>query len=136
MEKDLREQVEIQNDITIPPRETFKSVCEIYKKCKTCLVSYKEGVQHKCGHGQCCNCLDYVDLHSYKCYIVSDIYRENIRREIKHISEERCLEAIKLMSTTEGDVVQDVAKKTDHLQRKRRREKTKTPSIARTSRSN
>lgn len=39
MEKDLREQVEIQNDITIPPKETFKSVCEIYKKCKTCLVS-------------------------------------------------------------------------------------------------
>ena len=111
MAKDLREQVEIQNDITIPPKETFKSVCEIYKKCNTCLVSYKEGVQHKCGHGQCCNCLDYVDLYSHKCCIVSDIYRENKRREIKHKSEERCLEAIKLMSTTEGDVVQYVAKK-------------------------
>ena len=91
-----------KNDIVIPRKEVMESVCEIYKKCKTCLVSYKEGVQHKCGHGQCINCLNYVDLYSHQCFIVSDIYRENKRREIKHKSEERRLEAIKQMSTIDG----------------------------------
>ena len=102
MESDLIEKVARGNDIVIPRKEVTKSVCEIYKKCKTCLVSYKEGVQHKCGHGQCINCLNYVDLYSHQCFIVSDIYRENKRREIKHKSEERRLEAIKQMSTIDG----------------------------------
>ena len=113
MEKDFREQVEMTNGIEILPKEIVKSVCEMYRKCKTCLLSYKvkEEVQHKCGHGQCSNCLEYVDLYQHKCYIVSDCYRDNKRLEIKHKAEQRCLEAIKLMSTTEGGVVQDVARK-------------------------
>ena len=44
-------------------------------------------------------------------YIVSDCYRDNKRLEIKYKAEQRCLEAIKLISTTEGDVDQDVARK-------------------------
>ena len=67
-------------------------------------------MQHKCGHGQCTNCLEYVDLYQHKCHTVSDCYRQNKRLEIKHKAEQRCLEVIKRLSTTEGDVVQDVAK--------------------------
>ena len=35
MEKDLREQIEIQNDITITPKETFKSVCVLQSRSAT-----------------------------------------------------------------------------------------------------
>ena len=72
IEKELRKQIEVENDIEILPKEIVKSVCEMYRKCKTCLVSYKvkEGVQHKCGHWQCTNRLEYVDLYQHKCYIV------------------------------------------------------------------
>lgn len=113
MEKDLHKQVEMHNDIEIVPKEIVKSVCELYRKCMIFMVSYKVkgGVQHKCGHGQCPNCLDYVDLYSHKCYIVSECYRDNKPRENKKKAEERCLEAIKLMSTSVGDVVQDIVRK-------------------------
>lgn len=80
MEKEIREQVEMENGIIILPKETFKGVCELYCKCKTCLVSYKikEGVKHKCGYGQCSNCLEYVDLYHHECYIVSECYSERM----------------------------------------------------------
>ena len=42
MEREMRKQVEMENDIEIVPNETFKSVCETYCKCKTCLVSFKK----------------------------------------------------------------------------------------------
>ena len=113
MEREMRKQVEMENDIEIWPKETFKSVCEMYCKCKTCLVSFKnkEGVKHKCGQGQCPNCLEYVDLYRHHCHIVSECYRDNKRRENKQRAEERCLEAITMMSTTDDHIVQDIVRK-------------------------
>ena len=110
MQKELRKKIGNDNNIKIPPKEIFKSVCEMYRKCKTCAVYYKvkDGVQHKCGHGQCSNCLEYVDLYNHKCYIVSECYRQNKRCENKRKAEQRCLEAIKRINTSEGQLVQDV----------------------------
>ena len=104
MEADLIEQVARENDIVIPRKEVMKSVCEMHRKCNICLVTYKvkEGVSHKCGHGQCTNCLNYVDLYSHQCFIVSDKYRANKWRDIEFKKEQRCLEAIKQMTTIDG----------------------------------
>ena len=55
MEAELTHQVARDNAIVIPTQKPMKSVCEMHRKCNTCLVSYKvkEGMTHKCGHGQC-----------------------------------------------------------------------------------
>ena len=111
MEADLIEQVARENDIVIPRKKVMKSVCEMHRKCNICMVTYKvkEGVSHKCGHGQCTNCLNYVDLYSHQCFIVSDKYRANKWRDIEFKKEQRCLEAIKEMTTIDGKKVQEVA---------------------------
>ena len=95
LERELRKKVKTENDIEILPKETMKSVCEMYCKCKISLVSYlmKEGVEQKCGHGQCSNCLDFVDLYRHECHIFTECYRDNKRWENKQKAEERCLEA-------------------------------------------
>ena len=112
MEKDLIKEVALDNDLTIPPQKALKSVCEMHRKCNTCLVSYKvkEGMTHKCGHGQCSNCLNYVDLYNHQCFIMSDIYKANKRYDNKQKVEEKILEAIKEMTTEDGEKVKDVAK--------------------------
>ena len=112
MEKDLIKEVALDNDLTIPPQKPLKSVCEMHRKCNTCLVSYKvkEGMTHKCGHGQCSNCLNYVDLYNHRCFIMSDIYKANKRYDNKQKVEEKILEAIKEMTTEDGEKVKDVAK--------------------------
>ena len=65
---------------------------------------------HKCGHGQCSNCLNYVDLYNHRCFIMSDIYKANKRYDNKQKVEEKILEAIKEMTTEDGEKVKDVAK--------------------------
>ena len=106
-------QVALDNDIVIPRKEAMKSVCEMHRKCQTCLVSYKvkEGVTHKCGHGQCANCLNYVDLYNHQCFIMSDIYKANKRYDNKQKVEEKILETIKEMTTEDGKKVKEVATK-------------------------
>ena len=113
MEADLIYQVALDNDIVIPRKEAMKSVCEMHRKCQTCLVSYKvkEGVTHKCGHGQCANCLNYVDLYNHQCFIMSDIYKANKRYDNKQKAEEKILETIKEMTTEDGKKVKEVATK-------------------------
>ena len=112
MEKDLIKEVALDNDLTIPLQKPLKSVCEMHRKCNTCLVSYKvkEGMTHKCGHGQCSNCLNYVDLYNHRCFIMSDIYKANKRYDNKQKVEEKILQAIKEMTTEDGEKVKDVAK--------------------------
>ena len=111
LEKDLIQQVALNNDIIIPPNEVMKSVCEMYRNCQTCCVSYKvkKGVTHQCGHGQCSNCLNYVDLYNHQCYIMSDNYKANKRLDNKRKAKDRLLESIKEMTTEDGQKVKDVA---------------------------
>ena len=113
MEADLIYQVALDNDIVIPRKEAMKSVCEMHRKCQTCLVSYKvkEGVTHKCGHGQCANCLNYVDLYNHQCFIMSDIYKANKRYDNQQKAEDKILETIKEMTTEDGKKVKEVATK-------------------------
>ena len=113
MEKDLIEEVARTNDIVIPPQKPPKSVCEMYRKCHTCMVSYKvkQGMSHKCGHGQCNNCLNFVDLYNHQCFIMSDKYKANKKHEMHERAEERIRESIKEMTTEDGKKVKNVAKK-------------------------
>ena len=113
MEKDLIKEVALDNDLTIPPQKPMKSVCEMHRKCHTCMVSYKvkQGMSHKCGHGQCANCLNYVDLYNHQCFIMSDIYKANKRYDNKQKAEEKILETIKEMTTEDGKKVKEVATK-------------------------
>ena len=112
MEKDLIKEVALDNDLTIPPQKPMKSVCEMHRKCHTCMVSYKvkQGMSHKCGHGQCANCLNYVDLYNHQCFIMSDIYKANKRYDSRQKAEERIREAIKEMTTEDGKKVKEAAK--------------------------
>ena len=50
-----------------------------------------------------------MDLYSHQCFIVSDKYRANKWRDIEFKKEQRCLEAIKQMTTIDGKKVQEVA---------------------------
>ena len=112
MEADLIMEVARDNDIVIPPQKPMKSVCEMHRKCHTCMVSYKvkQGMSHKCGHGQCANCLNYVDLYNHQCFIMSDIYKANKRYDSRQKAEERIREAIKEMTTEDGKKVKEAAK--------------------------
>ena len=112
MEADLIMEVARDNDIVIPPQKPMKSVCEMHRKCHTCMVSYKvkQGMSHKCGHGQCANCLNYVDLYNHQCFIMSDIYKANKRYDSSQKAEERIREAIKEMTTEDGKKVKEAAK--------------------------
>ena len=110
LEKDARLSVACMKDIDIPPPEVMKSVCEMYQKCHTCNVSYKakQGSTHRCGYGQCGNCLTYVDLYSHKCHIMSDIYKTNKRHTNKQQAEDRLMKRVLDMSTDDGRLVRDV----------------------------
>ena len=96
LEKEVRLQLARQKGVTIPPPEVYKSVCEMYKKCSVCCVSYKvkPGATHRCGHGQCSNCLNYVDLYNHRCHIMSDIYKANKRVTNKEKAEDKIKKAI------------------------------------------
>ena len=108
-EKALRKQMELNNGIIIPPQEAMKSVCEMFRKCPACAVSYKvkPGVSHQCGYGQCGNCLNFVDLYTHQCFIMSDIYKTNKRHANKMKAEDQIKRVIQDMTTEDGQKVKD-----------------------------
>ena len=59
------------------------SVCMTYKKCQSCKkqVSGKEVNHHKCWHGSCPSCKDYVDLKTHQCFIQPIGMKEEEERE-------------------------------------------------------
>lgn len=111
MEKKLINEVAKENHLSIPPQKRMKSMCEMYRYCHTCSISYKikGGAPHQCGHGQCSNCLEFVDLYNHKCSIMSDIYKANKKSEMQEKAETKIREAIKEMTTLNGEKVKDVA---------------------------
>ena len=65
LDKDLqkmKQQLEQELDEDLPSIVEMKSVCDQFRCCKDCLVSYKvkEEVPHKCLHAKCKHCLEYV----------------------------------------------------------------------------
>ena len=58
----------------LPSIVEMKSVCDQYRKCKDCLVSYKvkEDVPHKCLHAKCKHCLEFVHIYDHQCFITSE----------------------------------------------------------------
>ena len=66
LEQDLEEE--------LPSIVEMKSVCDQYRKCKDCLVSYnvKEEVPHKCLHAKCKHRLEFVHIYDHKCFITSE----------------------------------------------------------------
>ena len=110
LEEDARLAVANMKGVQIPPPEVYKSVCEMYRKCPTCTVSYKvkPGTTHRCGYGQCHNCLSYVDLYNHRCHIMSDVYKINKRHINKLQAKDRLMKRVKDMTTQDGLVVKDV----------------------------
>ena len=110
LEKEVRLQLARQKGVTIPPPEVYKSVCEMHRKCSACSVSYKvkPGISHRCGHGQCSNCLNYVDLYNHRCHIMSDIYKANKRVTNKEKAEDKIKKAIQHRTTEDGERVKDL----------------------------
>ena len=110
LEEDARLTVAGMKDVQIPPPEVYKSVCEMYRKCSTCCVSYKVklGTTHRCGHGQCHNCLSHVDLYHHRCHIMSDIYKTNKRHINKLQAKDRLMKTVQDMTTEDGQLVKDV----------------------------
>ena len=110
LEEEARLGVAVMKGVDIPPPEVMKSICDMYRKCQTCFVSYKvkPGSTHRCGHGQCHNCLNYVDLYSHQCHIMSDIYKVNKRHTNKQQAEDRLMKRVQDMTTEDGRLVKDV----------------------------
>ena len=110
LEKEVRFQLACQKGVIIPPPEVMKSVCEMHRKCSACSVSYKvkPGISHRCGHGQCSNCLNYVDLYNHRCHIMSDIYKANKRVNNKEKTEDKIKKAVLDMTTEDGQLVKNV----------------------------
>ena len=110
LEEDARLAVANMKGVHIPAPEVYKSVCEMYQHCHTCGVSYKSkpGSRHRCGHGQCHNCLNYVDLYAHRCHIISDIYKANRRRINKLEAHDRLMKRVLDMTTEDGQLVKEV----------------------------
>ena len=68
----------------------------------------KPGTTHRCGHGQCSNCLNYVDLYNHQCHITSEIYKANKRVTNKEKAEDKIRKAVQDMTTEDGELVKDV----------------------------
>ena len=109
LEKEVRREVAGKKGVHILPPIVMKSVCEMYRKCPSCSVSYKTkpGSNHRCGHGQCHNCLNYVDLYTHKCYIMSDIYKANKRVSNKEKVKDKIKNMVQEMTTEDGQRVKD-----------------------------
>ena len=110
LEEDARLTVAIKKGVDIPPPEVMKSVCEMYRKCQTCGVSYKTkpGSSHRCGYGQCSNCLTYVDLYFHQCFIMSDIYKVNKRHTNKLQAKDLLMKRVQDMTIDDGRLVKDI----------------------------
>ena len=110
LEKEVRKRIESRKGVIIPPPNVMKSVCDLYQKCQTCHVSFmsKPGTTHRCGYGQCGNCLTYVNLYDHKCHIMSDIYKANKRVTNKKKAEDKLMKRIQDLPTEDGERVKNV----------------------------
>ena len=77
VDKDLdkmKRKLEQDLEKELPSIVEMKSVCDQYRKCKDCLVSYnvKEEVPHKCLHAKCKHRLEFVHIYDHKCFITSE----------------------------------------------------------------
>ena len=70
----MKENLEKELQEKLPSIMEMKSVCDQFRKCQDCLVSYKvkKELPHKCLHAQCLHCLDFVPIYTHKCYITSE----------------------------------------------------------------
>ena len=127
LEEDARLTVACKKGVQIPTPVVMKSVCEIYRKCANCSVSYKvkSGVTHRCGHGQCHNCLNFVDLYNHRCHIMSDIYKANKRLDNKWKAKAKLMKMVQDMTTEDGQLVKDVKDLKDVYEERKAREDCK-----------
>ena len=85
LDKDLqkmKQQLEQELDEDLPSIVEMKSVCDQFRCCKDCLVSYKvkEEVPHKCLHAKCKHCLEYVHIYDNQRFITSEEEKQFKRR--------------------------------------------------------
>ena len=108
-----------------PPIVEMISVCNQFRKCKDCLVSYKvkeEEFDHKCLHTKCKHCLEYVSIYEHKCFITSEeekCFKRHLRKLRKLKKEKEKLAA----TYVGGEGLQDEFTQTmiDGLMKQRKR---------------
>ena len=85
LEQDLEEE--------LPSIVEMKSVCDQYRKCKDCLVSYKvkEEVPQKCLHAKYKHCLEFVHIYDHQCFITSEEEKQLKRtlQELRRAEKEK-----------------------------------------------
>ena len=77
VDKDLdkmKRKLEQDLEKELPSIVEMKSVCDQYRKCKDCLVSYKvkEEVPHRCLFAKSKPCVEYVHIYDHQCFITSE----------------------------------------------------------------
>ena len=85
VDKDLqkmKQQLEQELDEELPSIVEMKSVCDLFRCCKDCLVSYKvkEEVPHQCLHARCKHYLEYVHIYDHQCFITFEEEKRFKRR--------------------------------------------------------
>ena len=78
----IKQQLEQELDEELPSTVEMKSVCDQFRCCKDCLVSYKvkDEVPHKCLHAKCKHCLEYIHIYDHQCFITSEEEKQFKRR--------------------------------------------------------
>ena len=99
-EKEYREE--------LPSIVELKSVCDQFRKCKDCLVSYKvnEELEHKCLHAMRKHCLEYLKNYEHKCFIISD-EEKCFKRNVRQLRKEKQTNEKLVATVVEGDRLND-----------------------------
>ena len=92
----------------LPSIVELKSVCDQFRKCKDCLVSYKvdEELEHQCLHAMCKHCLEYVNIYEHKCFITSE-EEKCFKRNVRQLRKEKQTNEKLVATVVEGDRLND-----------------------------
>ena len=93
----------------LPSIVEMKSVCDQFRKCKDCLVSYKvnEEFDDKCLRAKCKHCLECVNIHDHKFFITSE-EEKCFKRKLRQLRHEKQTMEKLAATVVERDRLNDV----------------------------
>ena len=88
--KRMTQLIEDELDEDLSDRVKMISVCDQYRKCKDCGVTYKvkEDTSHKCLRAMCKHCFEYVNIYEHKCFITSE-EEKCFKRTLKEFQKQK-----------------------------------------------
>ena len=126
----MKERLEQQLDEELPSIVEMKSVCDQYRKCNDCLVSYKakEEVPHKCLHAKCKHCLEFVHICDHQCFITSE-EEKHFKRQLQELRRRKKKKEQLLGMVVEGLPDEQTQTVIDDLIAKRKKKPQELPQI-------